>query len=326
MRPSRSEDAKLARLGVLAREAPSPEMAAELRQLIKNSSHHVVAQAVQIAAQARLAELAADMAAAFDRFLIDPLKSDKNCVGKIAIIDALNELDDQQPDVLLKGVRYVQMEPRWGKSEDSAAPVRAGSAIGLVRVDYRGTLPILVDLLADPVRTVRIAAAQALAAHGSDAALLLLRLKARLGDAEPDVIGECLAGLMRVVPQESLAFVAEFLRSKDPAIAESALLALGNSRQPEAFESLKAFWNERPAVDLHETTLIAMSLLRLPAATDFLLWLLAEAPESTAALSLSALAIHSYDKHVHDRVASVVGARASLVLSGLFQEKFDSSH
>jgi HEAT repeat protein len=325
MPASRSEDAKLARLAVLADEPPSSALTAELRQLIKNSSHHVVAQAVQIAAKTRLAGLAADMVAAFDRFLIDPLKSDKNCIGKIAIIDALNELDYQPPDFFLTGVRYVQMEPRWGKLEDSAAPVRIGCAIALVRIDYRGALPILVDLLIDEDRTVRIAAAQSLAAHGSDSALLLLRLKARVGDAKPEVIGECLAGLLRVVPQDSLAFVAEFLRSEDLAVAETALLALGNSRQPEAFDMLKAFWKESPAVELHETTLIAMSLLRLPAATDFLLSLLAEAPEPTAALALSALAIHSYDKRVQERVAAVVDDRASMVLSNLFKERFSSS-
>jgi len=325
MPASRSEDAKLARLAVLADEPPSSALTAELRQLIKNSSHHVVAQAVQIAAKTRLAGLAADMVAAFDRFLIDPLKSDKNCIGKIAIIDALNELDYQPPDVFLKGVRYVQMEPRWGKLEDSAAPVRIGCANALVRIDYRGTLPILVDLLIDEARTVRIAAAQSLAAHGSDSALLLLRLKARVGDAKPEVIGECLAGLMHVVPQESLTFVAEFLHSEDLVLAESALLALGNSRQLEAFETLQAFWNKCPAAELQETTLIAMSLLRLPAATDFLLSLLAEAPEPTAALALSALAIHSYDKRIQERVAAVVDDRASMVLSSLFKETFYSS-
>jgi hypothetical protein len=115
--------------------------------------------------------------------------------------------------------------------------------------------------------------------------------------------------------------VAEFLRSEDLAVAESALFALGNSRQPEAFDMLQAFWKESPAAELHETTLIAMSLLRLAAANDFLLSLLAEAPEPTAALALSALAIHSYDKRVQERVAAVVDDRASPVLSKLFKER-----
>jgi len=37
---------------------------------------------------------------------------------------------------------------------------------------------------------------------------------------------------------------------------------------------------------------------------------------------VSAVAIHSYNKRVHERVASVVNDRKSMVLSGLFNEKF----
>jgi HEAT repeat protein len=190
-----------------------------------------------------------------------------------------------------------------------------------VRIDYRGVLPILVDLLNDQAWTVRIAAAQSLAAHASDAALLLLRLKARLGDQKADVVGECLNGLMRVTPQESLPFVAEFLQSGDATIAESALLVLGNSHQPEAFEILNVFWQTNMVPDLRETTLLAISLLRLPVANDFLITLVKQDPESTAALALSVLAVHFYDERVYDRVTSAVSERSSSVLSALLKEK-----
>lgn len=321
MPTSRSEDAKLTRLSLLAQAEPSPEMAAELRQFIKRSSHHVVAQAAAIAAKLKLAEVADELVAAFDRFLIEPQKSDKNCVGKIAIIDALNELDYQRPDVFLKGVRYVQMEPRWGKSEDAADAVRAGCAIGLVRIDYREVLPILVDLLNDEFQTVRIAAAQSLAAHASDSALLLLRLKARLGDERPEVVGECLAGLMRVTPQDSLPFVAEFLEHADADVIEGALIALGNSHRPEAFETLKSYWQKNRRPDVREATLLAISLLRLPAATDFLIDLVQNAPEPTAAEAIPALAIHFYDKRIRERVGAAVKGRSSHKLSSLFEEQ-----
>jgi hypothetical protein len=71
MSESRSEDAKLARLGLLAQAEPAPELAAELRQLIKSSSHRVVAQAAAIAAKMKFAEVADEIVAAFDRFLIE---------------------------------------------------------------------------------------------------------------------------------------------------------------------------------------------------------------------------------------------------------------
>ena len=38
----------------------------------------------------------------------------------------------------------------------------------------------------------------------------MLRLKARLGDAEADVLSECLSGLLTIGPEENLAFVCEF--------------------------------------------------------------------------------------------------------------------
>jgi len=120
---------------------------------------------------------------------------------------------------------------------------------------------------------------------------------------------------MRVTPQESLAFVAEFLHGPDSAIADGALLALGNSHQPEAFGVLESFWNKGLPPGLGDSTLIAISLLRLPVATEFLLKLLTEAPEATAASALTALAIHSYDMRLRGRVSSIVATRASAELS-----------
>ena len=52
--------------------------------------------------------------------------------------------------------------------------------------------------MADPARDVRIASAVALGAVGGEAAGLVLRLKVRLGDEDPDVVSECLGGLLAV--------------------------------------------------------------------------------------------------------------------------------
>jgi hypothetical protein len=161
-----------------------------------------------------------------------------------------------------------------------------------------------------------------LAASGSNASLLLLRLKARLGDSVPEVTGECFLGLMQQDPKESAPFVAEFLEAENDAIVETALVALGNSRRAEAFEVLKAFWQQRPPNDVRETTLLAMALLRFSAATDFLLALLADAPEATALLALSALTVLNYDRRVRETVAEVVNRRNNDVLRTEFIKKF----
>jgi hypothetical protein len=127
---------------------------------------------------------------------------------------------------------------------------------------------------------------------------------------------------MQHEPQESAAFVAEFLRSDDDAVAEIALLALGNSRRAEAFVVLRSFWEGRPRNELHETTLVAMALLRFSAATDFLLALLSDTPESSARQALSALATLNYDPRVCELVASAVERRQNDQLIELFETKF----
>jgi HEAT repeat protein len=317
----RSDDALLALLSAPEYGASKPENTAQLRQALRKSNHHVVAKAAELVVQAKLADLAVELVAAFERFLIDPLKSDKNCIGKIAIVDAFNELDYQPSDIFLKGLSYVQMEPVFGGLADTAPPIRAACAAALVRIDYPQALELLIDRLMDPVRGVRVAAVRAIGAYGTPAAPLLLRLKARLGDAEAEVTGECLSEMILREPIESIAFAAEFLKEGED-IAEAALLALGNSRRTEAFNTLRAFWEKGPPADLAETSLMAMALLRQPVATDFLLQLLREGGLEQAKLALSGLAILSYDLRLKEQCKAAVNLRADRGLRERFQESF----
>src|SRR5262249_11165043 len=138
-----------------------------------------------------------------------------------------------EEDLFWRGARYVQLEPVWGGSQDTAANLRVACAFGLVRVHARGVITYLVDLLCDPEKPARAGAAQALAYSETEAAGLLLRFKARVGDSEPEVISECFGGLLKLAPEESVPFVAEFLTSPDSAVQEAAILALGDSRRRE---------------------------------------------------------------------------------------------
>jgi hypothetical protein len=318
----RATDAKLERLKLLRDETASPAVALELQKFLRDASNHVVAAAAKLTARLRFRDLAAEMVSAFEGFMIDPVETDKTCSAKTAIVDALNELDFQEPEVFLQGIRHIQLEPVWGGAKDTAAELRAGCAIAVVRIGHANANVLLADLLADSERVVRIAAAQALAASGSNAALLLLRLKARVGDGDAEVTGECLTGLVRQEPKEYAPFAAEFLESDDNGTVEAALLALGNSRRAEAFEVLKTFWERQRRNDLRETALLAMALLRFSAATDFLAALVADAPEPAALQALSALAILNYDARVRDSVAAMVELRDSDVLRAAFAEKF----
>src|SRR5262249_3010144 len=156
---------------------------------------------------------------------------------------------------------------------DTAAPLRAAAAFGLVRLNHRDILTLLADLLADPEKVARIAAVQALEATGTVAAGPLLRFKARVGDEEPEVTAECFTALLKL-ETEAVAFVAEFLRSGDESIQEGAALALGETRRPRAFEVLHDFSKDVPPGSVQDAVFLAITMLRLPAGIDFLLGLI----------------------------------------------------
>jgi HEAT repeat protein len=313
-----SVEEKLSAIRRLRDQDPSPQVTAELRSALADRSNLIIAAAAAIAGDQKLVDLASDLEGAFDRLLVDPLKSDKLCRGKLAIVQALDKLEHERPDSFLKAARHVQLEPAWGGEEDTAAPLRAAGLLALARLDYHGLLPLLVDALTDPQKEVRIAAAQALGYHGTEAAGLLLRLKARIGDNEAEVVSECLSGLLSCSPKESLPLVSESLNAGNPAIREAAILALGRSRLPEAFDLLKACWQQDPR-GLKETLLLAMAMLRLPAANDFLLGLLASGPETVSSSALSALMIHHYDPRLRQRIAQAVDQSGSRMLRAKFE-------
>jgi HEAT repeat protein len=301
-----SVDERLAALRLLRDKSPSPELTAELRRALGDKSNLIVAAAAAIAGDQRLVDLTAEMVRAFDRFLVEPEKSDKLCRAKIAIVQALDKLDHDAPDLYLRAARHVQMEPVWGGEEDSASPLRVSAILALARLGHPDMLRLLVDSLTDPQKDVRIAAAQVLGEHGTETASLLLRLKARAGDQEPEVLSECLYGLLIASSRENLAVVSEFLDSDHGGSREAAILALGKSKLPEAFDLLKACWEKDVLGQVRDEILLAMAMLRLPAATDFLLELVAAKPESIALKALSALLIYRHEPKLQESLAEAV--------------------
>jgi HEAT repeat protein len=324
MAKARSSEAKLARLRELRGQPPSPELLQELDNSLRDSSNLVVAEAAAIAGEMRATDLAPSLVLAFERFLDHPEKKDKLCRAKIAIVEALNKMDFTEESFYSRGARYVQLEPAWGGSRDTGVPVRVACAFGLVRIRSRGVLPLLVDMLADPEKGARVGAVQALAYSGTEAAALLLRLKVRLGDRDTEVIAECFTGILELMPEQGICFVAEFLTSADEAIQEAALLALGSSRQPAAFAVLKSF-AEKHAGELREVAHVALALLRLPAATDYLLTLVTEPSQAVATSALGALAVHRYDPRVRERTAAAVAKNGDAALRALYETRFPTN-
>jgi HEAT repeat protein len=315
----RGSDAKLARLHAMCKEPVTPETTLELRGYLADASSVIVAEAVKVVKDQAVAELVGDLVAAFDRLMIDPEESDKGCRAKIEIVNALNQLEYAKPDVFLRGLTHVQ-DPRFGSpGQDAAGALRAGCAFGLVRIDHPGVVLLLTDLLLDSDNTARAGAARALGGTGA-LAIPLLRYKVRIGDPLADVIGECFGSLLSLSFEESLPFVAGYVRGYDSELQGTAMFALAETRRPVALAVLKEYWPTASA-DLRESLLIAMAMFRLPAANDFLIDLISSKDPSARA-ALSALAIHRDNPKMTASIAAAVEANGAEPVREWFREKF----
>ena len=132
--------------------------------------------------------------------LVHPVKSDPSRAAKTAITDALYRIGAPELAVYRTGIRHVQLEPVWGGKADTATALRATCALALVRVHYPDYLTEIADLLADREAPARKTAAQPLAYSENPAAVPLLRLKALIGDDDPQVLLECLLALLAITP------------------------------------------------------------------------------------------------------------------------------
>jgi HEAT repeat protein len=322
MAKARGIDAKLSCLRTLRDQPASPALAAALRAALGDASNLVAAEAAQIIGTRLLPDFAADLVAAFDRFMVEPEESDKLCRAKNAIVETLNKIGYEKDDVFLRGIHHVQMEPAWGEPYDAAAQLRGNSAFGLVRINHPGVLNLLADLLADSENVARLAAVQALGQSGRVAAIPLLRFKARTGDQDPTLTAECLTALVQMAPVESLPFVTEFLHDHDTTMQEGAAFALAEARNPEALHILRAFLAKAERDGLHESVLLAISMLRLPAAFNLLLEIVAGQNKAMALAALSALAIHRHNESLRERIATAVAKKDDAALQARLDQKF----
>ncbi len=306
-RPSLED--RLARLSELLAEPDAGIARRELAKSLGDRSNHLVGKAAKITAELGFDELAGELAEAFDRFMVEPVRTDKGCVAKSAIVGALVALDVRQDEVYLRGVRHRQPEPAYGGPVDTAVQLRASSAEGLMIALHPDLALEMTELLVDPETPVRVAAARVLAASGRTEAEPLLRLKAHLGDKEPEVTSEALAGLLAMAPRRSLPFVARFLASDDAAVVEAAALALGESRLEEAVPLLSRRYERGADRRLEQTLLIAISMLRREPGLAHLLSMVEDGHQGCAVQALVALAIHRGDDAVRERTAAALASR-----------------
>jgi len=318
-----SPDQLLDALGAVHREPTSAASLELLRAALASSANVIVAKAARLIREHRIVGHEAGLAEAFIRFMKDPSKSDRGCEATTAIAHALVETDAVSDDavrVYLAGVRHRQ---RDGPGGDSAAALRGYCGLGLLTARHRDAVVELTDLLADPEPAARVAAARGLAATGRDDLALLLRLKLRLGDASADVAAECMAGVLRLDPARSVELVAGFLNELDAEeLAETAALALGESRLAAALGPLRAAFDRCRQASVRHAILLGAAMLRRPESIDWLLTLLESGPTPDALGALDALKVYRHDAGVEPRVRAAVAARDSAVVTEALQKSW----
>src|ERR1017187_10513837 len=209
------------------RQAPPADAVPAVRKALADRVNLIVAKAAKIAAERQLRDLLPDLLAAFDHLLEKSAARDPQCWGKNAISQALVAMEHCQAGPFLRGLRHVQMDPVWGEEEDTAPTLRGTCALALpacVDIERGVVLRHLVDSLTDRAVTVRSDVLRALAQMEGDEAILLLRLKARLGDEESQIVGQVFDHLLQLEGRQALDLVASFLMHKSQTVCEEAAL------------------------------------------------------------------------------------------------------
>ena len=306
------------------RDAPPEAATAQLRKALKDRSNYLVSKAAALAVELRLTAIIPDLLAAFDRFMTDPVKTDPKCWAKNAIVKALKDLNHDDPAAFLRGIEYVQTEPYYLGAVDTAVTLRGACALALpaCSLDRHTILIRLTALLVDPELPVRLDAVTALGQVPGPDTVLLLRLKAMLGDKEPQVTGHCFDALLDMAPVESLEFVSRFLKAADPDVRSEAAAALAACREPEAIEALKRCFDGRADAALQTTILHSLAGARHASAAEFLLSLIEEGRAEHAALALASLAASRFRDEFRDRVQAAVCRRDLASLTAVYQKEF----
>ena len=308
-KPPSTEDA-LAAIHAIRQTPETHDLKRDLAPFLRHKSSHVVAAAAATVERLEASALAPDLVEAFERLMHNPAKLDTGCKALIAITQALVQMDDSAAKVYFAGIRHVQMEGSFGPPSDAAASLRGLCARGLARMGHPDALLECVTLLADREVPARAGAIRAIADAGRPEGVLLLRLKALVGDKEIEVTGECFGALLSLDPAASVEFVARFLNSGADGMGELAALALGESRLAAAFDVLRQAWER------------AIAMLRSDPALQFLLERLSAESGPVAADALAGLAFYARDETVLARVSAIIRERGDQALEAVFAREF----
>lgn len=325
----RGFDGELAELETLskaiAQDGPNAAQVERLRKTLAHRNNFIVAKAAKLVAEAEISALLPEVLVAFDRFFADAAKTDPKCWAKEALAKALVKLEHRSKEAYLRGMRHHQMEASWGPPVDTAGALRGTCIHALVNcpgISDADLLTALLEPLTDADKTVRIEAARAIGNVGGVSAALILRLRALLGNDEPEVLGEVYAALLSLEGIEAIPLVVRSLEAGDDLAAEGAY-ALAGVRTPEALGALLARLREGADTWFTSVLLSAIALTRLPEAMDSLISLI-ERDTGESAAAIEAIGRIAPNAEIRSRVEQAVELADSPRLRKAFREHWST--
>lgn len=284
-----------------------------VRKALRSKSNFLVAKAAKLAQENERRELVPELSEAFERFFINAEKADPQCWAKNALSAALSKLGCRDKGIFLRGLHFRQMEPTWGGKSDSAGTLRGNCAHALVGCEgliAQDLVLLLLDLLADEDKAVRVEAVRAMAQLG-DFAEPVLRLRALIPGEDAEVLSACFQALLAIDLRESIGFVSRFLAGDGPA-AEEAAFALAETHSEAALAELlrarQAGKYADPAVG--DSLLQAIAVTRLPRAVNHLLEMI-ESEDRDAAKAIEVIAQFNNSVEAVERLRTAVEAVGS---------------
>jgi HEAT repeat protein len=326
---NRSFEKELSQLEALSGREPDEGALEKVRRALGSENNYLVAKAAGIVTSHGLSLLLPEVLSAFDRFFLDPIRTDPQCWAKNALVKSLVKLKCCDATVYLRGLRHTQEEPVWGGHSDTAGTLRAFCTQALVSCDGltdTALLNIFLEPFLDEDKTVRMEAARAIGQVGGSSAALLLKLRVLIRKEDPEVLGACFSALLGMEHADRLgtiSLVADFLDNGEEAAAEAAF-ALAETHDPVALAALVE--RRRKGADVWFASVLdqAIVLSRLPEAMDFLLGVI-EKDARQAASALEAISrVHS-SAEVRSRVALAVARARNERVSLAFHQYFPES-
>lgn len=286
----------------------SPEAAlAALTRALQSGQGALVAHAASHPRAREQPSLEGPLARGYESLFEDGARTDPGCRGKLAALEALDALEGVGREPFVRALEHTQREPVWGKTVDTAGPLRARGAAGLARRGHPEFLLHMARLLRDEDPTARRAAAEAIAHRGDEAGAALLECK--LGFPEQDAFVEflCMRGLYSLAPAWGLRSLEGYLADPvRPDRAELAALVLGQSPRPEALAPLLRALAQAVVPSERAPLLRALGQHRGEGALEALLQTLEKGREADAREAAWSLSVWCFREGVPERARAAV--------------------